>query len=46
VQAVYNPTPRWTWMTTLSYFETGPFLEETPPGEDVTYFTTWVTFRF
>jgi hypothetical protein len=46
VQAVYNPTPRWTWMTTVSYFETGPFLEETPPGEDVTYFTTWVTFRF
>ncbi len=46
LQAVYTPTSRWTWMTTLSYFETGAFLDETPPGDDVTYFTTWVTFRF
>lgn len=46
VQAVYTPTPRWTYFATLAYFETGRFLDETPPGEDVTYFTTWVTFRF
>jgi hypothetical protein len=46
LQTVYAPTPRWTWLATLAYFETGRFLEETPPSEDVTYFTTWVTFRF
>jgi hypothetical protein len=46
LQAVYTPTSRWTWLATLSYFETGKFLDETPPSEDVTYFTTWVTFRF
>lgn len=46
LQAVYTPTPRWTFLATLAYFETGPFLEETPPSDDVTYFTTWVTFRF
>jgi len=46
LQAVYTPTPRWTVLATLAYFEAGQFLEETPPSEDVTYFTTWVTFRF
>ncbi len=46
LQATYTPTPRWTFLATLSYFEAGRFLEETPPGEDVIYFTTWVTFRF
>ncbi|HEX7812668.1 MAG TPA: alginate export family protein [Burkholderiales bacterium] len=46
LQAVYTPTPRWTLLATFAYFDAGRFLEETPPGEDVTYFTTWVTFRF
>jgi hypothetical protein len=46
LQAVYTPTPRWTWLATLAYFATGEFLEQTPPSDDVTYFTTWVTFRF
>ena len=46
LQAVYTPTPTWTWLATLAYFETGRFLDETPPSDDVTYFTTWVTFRF
>lgn len=46
MQAIYTPSPRWTFLATLAYFEAGRFLDETPPGEDVTYFTTWVTFRF
>lgn len=46
VQAIYTPSPRWTLLATLAYFEAGRFLDETPPSEDVTYFTTWVTFRF
>ncbi len=31
---------------TLSYFHTGRFLKESPPGEDVTYFTVWWNYRF
>lgn len=46
LQAAYTPTPNWTFLATLAYFKAGQFLEETPPGDDVTYFTTWVTFRF
>jgi hypothetical protein len=46
LQAIYTPSPRWTLLATLAYFEAGRFLDETPPSEDVTYFTTWVTFRF
>jgi Alginate export len=29
-----------------SHFFAGRFLKETPPGEDVDYVTTWLTFRF
>jgi Alginate export len=42
----------WQWSrhtsfsTTLSYFATGRFLEETPPASDVIYFTTWWNYRF
>lgn len=46
IQVVYTPSPHWTLLATLAYFETGRFLDETPPAEDVTYFTAWVTFRF
>ena len=31
---------------TLSYFAAGRFLKETPPGDDVTYFTAWWNYRF
>lgn len=31
---------------TLSWFRAGTFLKETPPGENVTYFTTWWAYRF
>lgn len=46
VQLVWNPTPHVTILTTLSYFRVGRFLQETPPGENVTYFTTWWAYRF
>ena len=46
LQAVYTPSPEWTLLAMVAYFEAGRFLEETPPSEDVTYFTAWATFRF
>jgi hypothetical protein len=30
----------------FSHFSSGQFLEETPPGKDLDYFSSWVTFRF
>jgi hypothetical protein len=29
-----------------AHFFAGPFLEETPPGEDVDFFGSWLTFKF
>lgn len=31
---------------TLSRFQTGQFLKETPPEKNTNYVTTWVTFKF
>lgn len=46
VQFVWQVTPHATWLTVLSYFEAGQFLKESPPGENVTYLTTWWAYRF
>jgi hypothetical protein len=35
-----------TWTANYSHFFAGTFLQENPPGEDVNYFSTWITFRF
>jgi hypothetical protein len=35
-----------TYTAIYSHFFTGRFLKETPPGEDVDYISTWLTFRF
>jgi hypothetical protein len=35
-----------TYTAIYSHFFAGRFLEETPPGEDVNYVSTWLTFRF
>jgi Alginate export len=35
-----------TYTTIYSHFFAGKFLKETPPGEDVNYASTWLTFRF
>ncbi len=36
----------WSYAFVYSYFKTGRFLRETPPGRDVSYATSWLTFRF
>ncbi|MCW5624658.1 MAG: alginate export family protein [Burkholderiales bacterium] len=46
LQYIWTPTRHVTINTTLSYFRTGTFLRETPPGENVTYFTIWWAYRF
>jgi len=46
LQLTWTPTPRVTMLATASYFRAGRFLRETPPGEDVTYFTAWWAYRF
>lgn len=46
LQLAWTPTAHVTVFTTLSYFKTGRFLRETPPGENVTYFTAWWAYRF
>ncbi len=46
LQFVWQFTPHVSWLTTISYFTAGKFLRETPPGENVTYFTTWWAYRF
>jgi hypothetical protein len=28
------------------HFFAGPFLAETPPGKDLDYFRTWVSYKF
>jgi hypothetical protein len=35
-----------TWTANYSHFFAGAFLHENPPGKDVSYFSTWITFRF
>ena len=35
-----------TWTANCAHFFAGDFLEENPPGKDVSYFSTWMTFRF
>jgi hypothetical protein len=46
VQLNWYPTRHVMTQVTLSYFRAGSFLHETPPGEDVTYFTAWWAYRF
>ena len=35
-----------TWTANYSHFFAAAFLHENPPGEDVNYFSSWITFRF
>jgi hypothetical protein len=35
-----------TYTAVYSHFFAGRFLKETPPGKDVDYVSTWLTFRF
>jgi hypothetical protein len=46
LQLTYAATNHLTLYSTLSYFVVGRVLKDTPPAENVTYFTTFVTYRF
>jgi hypothetical protein len=35
-----------SWTANAAHFFAGAFLEQNPPGKDVNYFSTWMTFRF
>ena len=36
----------WSYTLIYSYFNTGRFLHESPPGRSLSYVTSWLTFRF
>jgi len=36
----------WSYTLTVSRFQTGQFLKETPPGKNTNYVTSWLTFKF
>jgi hypothetical protein len=42
----WNATRHVTVLTSYVHASAGRFFEETPPGEDVDYATTWVTYKF
>ncbi len=46
LQAAWSPTRHATAAATVTYFNAGRFLRETPPGRDVFYTTAFVTYRF
>jgi hypothetical protein len=45
-QAIWSATPRLAATVTVSYFRAGAFLQQTTPGDDVLYTTTFITCRF
>lgn len=46
ITATYNYDVHLSLLATLYYFRVGQFIKDNPPAEDVTYFTTWVNYRF
>lgn len=46
VRAEWRINRHLTATAVYSRFWRGSFLRETPPGEDVNYFSTWLTYRF
>jgi Alginate export len=42
----WKPTRHITVLASYVHFFAGPFFKETPPGKDVDYFTTWITYKF
>jgi hypothetical protein len=35
-----------TAVASYVHFFAGPFFAETPPGKDIDYVTTWITYKF
>jgi hypothetical protein len=46
VQATWSPSRHLTAVVTVSFFNVGRFLIETPPGQNVGYTTAFVAYRF
>jgi len=46
IEVVYSFDRHLTLTGNYSRFIAGRFLEETPPGEDITYVALWLTFKF
>ena len=46
VTVVWTPTRHTTVQASYVHFFAGPFLEETPPGKDIDYVTTWFAYKF
>ncbi len=45
-EVVFAIDRHWEMTTQFSRFFVGRFLEETPPGEDMTYYALWLTLKF
>lgn len=43
---IWEPTRHVTVLASYVHFFAGPFIRENPPGKDVDYATTWVTYKF
>lgn len=46
VQAEWRVNRHLTWVAVCSFFFAGPFLRETGPARNVSYVTSWVTYKF
>ena len=44
--AVWTLNQHISFLAGYCHFFAGPFLKETPPGKDIDYVTTWITFKF
>jgi len=43
---VWTATRHMTVQASYVHFFAGPFLQETPPGKDIDYVTTWFAYKF
>jgi hypothetical protein len=42
----YQPTPHVFVAATYTHFVAGQFLKENPPGHDINYVASWISYRF
>lgn len=42
----WTPTRHITMVASYVHFFTGPFFESNPPDKDISYFTTWIDYKF
>jgi len=46
LQAEWQVNRHVLWACVFSYFSAGPFLRDAGPGRDVSYVTSWITYKF